>query len=178
MQLFARTITGATLTINMDPSESVAALKHQLSNQTGISSEEMRLLFGLTQLDDEQTLNEAGVVAESTVTVTLRLAGGKKKKKKKNYTTPKKASHAHVLQKMRVLEYFSVNSNGKITKNKQESTEHAGCYLADHKDRMHCGRTGAVMFYKLNKDGSRIEPVQNKQKKKVEVVEIKKKKKK
>ena len=159
MQFFVRTITGATLTVTMEATESVADLKARISADQGCPVEEMRLLCGLSQLEDEQTLSEAGVEAESCVTVTLRLAGGKKKKKKRVYSTPKRIPHKHVLQKMRVLEYFSVDSNGKITKNKQESTEYAGCYLADHKDRMHCGRTGAVMLYKLNKDGSRIAPV-------------------
>ena len=65
---------------------------------------------------------------------------------------------------MAVLEYFGVDDNRKITKIKQESPEQAGCYLADHKDRMHCGKTG-YMFYKLTQDGKRIAPLQNKPKK-------------
>ena len=137
----------------------------EISSLTGIPESEIRLMSGLKQLQRDQTLADAGLIEDATVSMTMRLAGGKKKKKKKNYTTPKRIPHKHESKKMRVLEYFKVSDDGKITKLKQESTEHAGCYLADHKDRMHCGRTGAFMFYKLTKDGQRIAPVQNKPKK-------------
>ena len=110
----------------------------------------------------------------SNVIMTLSLDGGKKKKKRKPHTTPKVIPHKHTTIKMRLLNYFEVTKDGKVNKLKKESSTHAGCYLADHKDRMHDGKTGAFMFYKLTQDGKRIAPVQNKPKKAV-VVEVVKK---
>ena len=171
MQVFVKTLTGQTLCVSVEEA-TVASLKAQLEAEQGIPSEEMRLLSGTTQLCDADELT-----ADMTVTMTMRLAGGKKKKKKKNHTTPKRIPHVHVTKKMRVIEYFQVDGSGKITKLKQESKE-AGCYLADHKDRMHCGKTG-YMFYKLTADKKRIAPVQNKPKKAAAApVDAKKKKKK
>ena len=164
MQIFVKTLTGATITVNTSLESSVESVKEQISAEQGIQVEDMILISGLSQLEDVETLAQAGVIEDATVTMTMRLAGGKKKRKKKNYATPKKIAHKHVSRKMAVLEYFGVDDNGKITKIKQESPEQAGCYLADHKDRMHCGKTG-YMFYKLTQDGKRIAPLQNKQKK-------------
>eukprot|EP00343_Euplotes_focardii_P005535 CAMPEP_0205808326 /NCGR_PEP_ID=MMETSP0205-20121125/12247_1 /ASSEMBLY_ACC=CAM_ASM_000278 /TAXON_ID=36767 /ORGANISM="Euplotes focardii, Strain TN1" /LENGTH=152 /DNA_ID=CAMNT_0053083827 /DNA_START=94 /DNA_END=552 /DNA_ORIENTATION=+ len=152
-------------------------MKAKISEQEGISSGDIMLINGLSQLDDSNTFGECELNNEATLTMTLRLAGGKKKKKKNVYTKPKKIAHKHETIRMRVLSYFEVDKNGKIEKLKQESPEQAGCYLADHKDRMHCGKTG-YMFYKMTKDGKRIAPVQNKAKKAATETVTKKKKKK
>ena len=164
MQIFVKTLTGATFTMNVAESDSIATMKAKISEQEGIPAESIVLISGLAQLEDDMTFGESGLNDEATVTMTLRLCGGKKKKKKKNYTTPKKIPHKHETIRMRVLNYFSVDKNGKVEKINQESPEEAGCYLANHKDRMHCGKTG-YMFYKMTKDGKRIAPVQNKPKK-------------
>ena len=164
MQIFVKTVTGATITVNTSCGSSVESVKQQISAETGIQMEDMVLISGLSQLEDAESLAHAGVIEDATVTMTMRLAGGKKKRKKKVYTSAKRIAHKHVNRKMAVLEYFGVDDNGKITKIKQESPEQAGCYLADHKDRMHCGKTG-YMFYKLTQDGKRIAPLQNKPKK-------------
>ncbi|CAI2381267.1 unnamed protein product [Moneuplotes crassus] len=177
MQIFVKTLTGATLTMFVDECDTIATMKAKISEQEGIAAESIVLINGLSQLEDQMTFAECELNNEATVTMTLKMLGGKKKKKKKVYTKPKKIPHKHENIKMRVLSYFEVDKNGKIEKLKQESPEQAGCYLADHKDRMHCGKTG-YMFYKMTADGKRIAPVKNKSKKvAVEVVTKKKKKK-
>ena len=164
MQIFVKTLTGATLTMNVAECDTISSLKAKISEQEGIPADSIVLISGLSQLEDANTFDEYELKNEATITMTLRLCGGKKKKKKKVYTKPKKIPHKHENIRMRVLSYFNVDKNGKIEKLKQESPEHAGCYLADHKDRMHCGKSG-YMFYKMTKDGKRIAPVQNKAKK-------------
>ena len=164
MQLFVRTLTGATLTVDITGEETVTALKAKIAQETGIPSDQIRLICGMSMLEDEMTLSEANVQAESNVIMTLGLDGGKKKKKRKPHTTPKVIAHKHATIKMRLLNYFEVAKDGKVNKLKKGSTI-SGCYLADHKDRMHCGRTGLHMFYKLTAKGEKIAPVQNKSKK-------------
>ena len=177
MQIFVKTLTGATLTMTADLCDTIATMKDRISSQEGIPADQIVLISGLSQLEDESTFAECELNNEATITMTLRMCGGKKKKKKKSYTKPKKIPHKHETIRMRVLSYFEVDKNGKIEKLKQESPEQAGCYLADHKDRMHCGKTG-YMFYKMTKDGQRIKPVQNKPKKALTETVTKKKKKK
>ena len=152
--------------MNVDESDTISTIKNKIFEKEGIPAESIVLISGLSQLEDSMTAEECELKNEATITMTLRLCGGKKKKKKRTYTKPKKLPHRHENIRMRVLSYFEVDKNGKIEKLKQESPEEAGCYLADHKDRMHCGKTG-YMFYKMTKDGKRIAPVQNKPKKAV-----------
>ena len=165
IQIFIKTLTGATFTMTVDENDTISSIKDKINEKEGIPAESIVLICGLSQLDNDMTVFDCELQNESTVTMTLRLCGGKKKKKRKAHTTPKKIPHKHENIRMRLLNYFEVDKKTeKITKLKQESPEQAGCYLADHRDRMHCGKTG-YMFYKMTKDGKRIAPVQNKPKK-------------
>jgi len=76
---------------------------------------------------------------------TLCLIGGVKKKKKKNYTKPKKKKHVRKKTKLNVLNYYSVDK-GKVKKLKKESPESPGCFLAEHSDRLTCGKTGLTFM--------------------------------
>ena len=85
------------------------------------------------------------------------LDGGKKKKRKKKiFTKPKRVPHKHKKRPKALLEYYDIDTNGKITKLKIECEKcPAGTYMADHPDRHTCGKC-ANMFYKLTKDGKRM----------------------
>merc|ERR1711977_819481 len=73
----------------------------------------------------------------------LRLHGGAKKRKKKTYTKPKKKAHVHKKIKLRVLKYFKVQENGKITRLRSQCPQCGpGIFMAAHADRTYCGRCG------------------------------------
>ena len=76
----------------------------------GISAEEQRLVFGGKQLEDGDSLVEAGVTDDSTLYALLRLLGGAKKRKKKTYTKPKKQKHKHKKVKLATLNFYKVSS--------------------------------------------------------------------
>ena len=78
------------------------------------------LIQGLTVLEDDNTLEGLGIEKESTINMVIRLCGGKKKRKKKVYTKPKRIAHKHKKRPKAILEYFSVDNTGKITKLKIE----------------------------------------------------------
>jgi small subunit ribosomal protein S27Ae len=69
------------------------------------------------------------------------LRGGGKKRKKKNYTKPKKNKHIKKKVKLRYLNYYSIVS-GEIKKLRKNSPESPGCFMAEHHDRITCGKTG------------------------------------
>jgi ribosomal protein S27AE len=75
----------------------------------------------------------------------LSLRGGGKKRKKKNYTKPKKNKHISAKIKLRVLNYYSIQT-GTLLRKKKESPEAPGCYLAEHIDRLTCGKTGLTFM--------------------------------
>ena len=109
---------------------SILLYRQQVAEKTGVAAEEILLVLGLSALDDEQTLEALGVQAESTINMVVRLCGGKKKRKKKIYTKPKKIGHKHKKRAKALLEYFSVDGTGKITKLKIECEK---CPAGKHK---------------------------------------------
>ena len=73
---YVRTLTGGELHFSYSKSMTVAQLKQDLSEIQNIPVSEQRLIFNATQLDDNKTLSECGVVADSTIDLVLRLKGG------------------------------------------------------------------------------------------------------
>nr|UXY86755.1 40S ribosomal protein S27A [Cryptomonas paramecium] len=71
----------------------------------------------------------------------LQLRGGAKKRKKKNYTKPKKNKHIKKKVRLRYLQYYNV-AHGEVQKLRKISPEYPGCFMAEHKDRLSCGRSG------------------------------------
>ncbi|KAA6403294.1 MAG: putative 40S ribosomal protein S27a [Streblomastix strix] len=77
----------------------------------------------------------------------LRLRGGGKKHKKKVYTQPKKIKHKKKKVKLAVLKYYSIQNDGTVIHNRVECkspTCGAGVFMAQHKDRVYCGKCGAT----------------------------------
>lgn len=82
----------------------------------------------------------------NSITPTLR--GGGKKRKKKTYTKPKKIKHVKKKMKLKILTYYEVK-DGKIKIKKKKSPQAQGCYMAEHQDRLTCGKTGLTLVRKI-----------------------------
>ena len=93
----------------------------------------------------------------------LTLDGGKKKRKKKIYTKPKKIGHKHKKRAKALLEYFTVDATGKVNKLKSECPIcPPATYMAEHPDRLVCGKCGNT-YFRTTPDGKRLPiPKQNK----------------
>lgn len=76
MQLFVKTLTGKTVSIEVEEGESIEEVKAKIAEKEGIPAEQQRLIFGGTQLQDAKTLEDYDVGDDATIHLVLRLRGG------------------------------------------------------------------------------------------------------
>ena len=76
MQLFVKTLTGKTVSIEVEEGESIEDVKAKISEKEGIPPEQQRLIFGGQQLQDAKTLEDYDVGDDATLHLVLRLRGG------------------------------------------------------------------------------------------------------
>jgi ubiquitin len=77
MQLFVKTLTGKTVSIEVEEGESIEDVKAKIAEKEGIPPEQQRLIFGGQQLQDSKTLDDYDVGDDATLHLVLRLRGGK-----------------------------------------------------------------------------------------------------
>lgn len=76
MQLFVKTLTGKTVTVDVEPGDSVETLKHKIQEKEGVPPEEQRIIFGGKQLQGEKTIADFELEEGNTIHLVLRLRGG------------------------------------------------------------------------------------------------------
>ena len=129
MYIQVSTISGRTETIFAN---SLAELQIGIQNQMGINIDEQKILCN-GKLATDENLTES-------VQLVISLEGGAKGKKKKATAKKAKKKHKHRKEKLRVLNFYKVDGEKVVRLKRMCDVCPPGTFLAEHEDRLYCGR--------------------------------------
>lgn len=76
MQIFIKTLTGRTITLDVESSDSIEIIKSKIEKKESIPYDQQRIIFGGKELENHITINHCSYQKSSTFHLVIRHRGG------------------------------------------------------------------------------------------------------